>query len=132
MRMALMYADAAGAEPDAVTRSELLDLCVTCWRQAQFLRRWPGVGSSGRSFFLGTYELSPSVSVDLCSGLPSRQRHTQLGPKSRPSLAAQHQAGARFFAASQKCWRPPEGGPQAINRLGYQYQPYGPYGYPHT
>jgi hypothetical protein len=49
MRMALTYADAAGAEPDAVKRAELLDLCMTCWRQAQFLRRWPGVGSSGRS-----------------------------------------------------------------------------------
>jgi hypothetical protein len=41
MRMALTYADAAGAEPDAVKRSELLDLCMTCWRQAQLLRRWP-------------------------------------------------------------------------------------------
>ena len=38
MRMALTYADAAGAEPDAVKR---LDLCMTCWRQAQLLRRWP-------------------------------------------------------------------------------------------
>jgi hypothetical protein len=47
MRMALTYADAAGAEPDAVKRSELLDLCMTCWRQAQLLRRWPGV--SGRA-----------------------------------------------------------------------------------
>jgi len=36
-------ADAAGAEPDAVKRSELLDLCMTCWRQAQLLRRWPGI-----------------------------------------------------------------------------------------
>ena len=43
MRMALTYADAAGAEPDAVKRSELLDLCMTCWRQAQMLRRWPGL-----------------------------------------------------------------------------------------
>jgi hypothetical protein len=43
MRMALSYADAAGAEPDAVKRSELLDLCMTCWRQAQLLRRWPGI-----------------------------------------------------------------------------------------
>ena len=43
MRMALMYAAAAGAEPDAVKRSELLDLCMTCWRQAQMLRRWPGL-----------------------------------------------------------------------------------------
>jgi hypothetical protein len=43
MRMALTYADAAGAEPDAVKRAQLLDLCMTCWRQAQFLRRWPGV-----------------------------------------------------------------------------------------
>ena len=34
MRMALTYADAAGAEPDAVKRSELLE---------------PGVGSSERS-----------------------------------------------------------------------------------
>jgi hypothetical protein len=42
MRMALTYADAAGAEPDAMKRAELLDLCMTCWRQAQFLRRWPG------------------------------------------------------------------------------------------
>ena len=32
-------ADAAGAEPDAVKRSELLDLCMTCWRQAQLLRQ---------------------------------------------------------------------------------------------
>jgi hypothetical protein len=48
MRMALTYADAAGAEPDASKRAELLDLCMTCWR-AQLLRRWPGVGSSGRS-----------------------------------------------------------------------------------
>jgi hypothetical protein len=31
-----------GAEPDAVKRAELLDLCMTCWRQAQLLRRWPG------------------------------------------------------------------------------------------
>jgi hypothetical protein len=42
IRMALMYADA-----DAVKRAELLDLCMTCWRQAQFfaagrvLRLWP-------------------------------------------------------------------------------------------
>jgi hypothetical protein len=43
MRMALTYADAAGAEPDAVKRAELLDLCMTCWRQAQLLRRWPGL-----------------------------------------------------------------------------------------
>jgi hypothetical protein len=28
---------------DAVKRSELLDLCMTCWRQAQLLRRWPSV-----------------------------------------------------------------------------------------
>jgi hypothetical protein len=41
MRMALTYADAAGAEPDAVKRADLLDLCMTCWRQARFLRRWP-------------------------------------------------------------------------------------------
>jgi hypothetical protein len=41
--MALTYADAAGAEPDAVKRSELLDLCMTCWQQAQLLRRWPGL-----------------------------------------------------------------------------------------
>src|SRR5262249_24906064 len=34
MRMALTYADAAGAEPDAVKR---LDLCMTCWRQASVL-----------------------------------------------------------------------------------------------
>ena len=33
-----MYADAAGAEPDAVKRAELLGLCMTCWRQAQMLR----------------------------------------------------------------------------------------------
>jgi hypothetical protein len=26
---------AAGAEPDASKRAELLDLCMTCWRQAQ-------------------------------------------------------------------------------------------------
>src|SRR5262249_57342122 len=32
---AFTYADAAGAEPDAVKRAELLDLCMTCWRQAQ-------------------------------------------------------------------------------------------------
>ena len=43
MRMALTYADAAGAEPDASKRAELLDLCMTCWRQAQLLRRWPGI-----------------------------------------------------------------------------------------
>jgi hypothetical protein len=43
MRMALTYADAAGAEPDAVKRAQLLDLCMTCWRQAQLLRRWPGI-----------------------------------------------------------------------------------------
>ena len=43
MRMALTYADAAGAEPDAVKRAELLDLCMRCWRQAQMLRRWPGI-----------------------------------------------------------------------------------------
>ena len=44
MRMALTYADAAGAQPDAVKRSELLDLCMTCWRQARkMLRRWPGI-----------------------------------------------------------------------------------------
>jgi hypothetical protein len=43
MRMALTYADAAGAEPDAVKRAQLLDLCMTCWRQAQLLRRWPGL-----------------------------------------------------------------------------------------
>jgi hypothetical protein len=43
MRMALTYADAAGAEPDTVRRAELLDLCMTCWRQAQILRRWPGL-----------------------------------------------------------------------------------------
>jgi hypothetical protein len=43
MRMALTYADAAGAEPDASKRAELLDLCMTCWRQAQFLRRWPRI-----------------------------------------------------------------------------------------
>jgi hypothetical protein len=42
MRMALTYADAAGAEPDASKRAELLDLCMTCWRQAQLLRRYPG------------------------------------------------------------------------------------------
>jgi hypothetical protein len=42
MRMALTYADAAGAEPDASKRAELLDLCMTCWRQAQMLRRWRG------------------------------------------------------------------------------------------
>jgi hypothetical protein len=46
MRMALTHADAAGAEPDASKRSELLDLCITCWRQAQLLRRWPGVAAS--------------------------------------------------------------------------------------
>jgi hypothetical protein len=43
IQMALTYADVAGAEPDAVKRSELLDLCMTCWRQAQLLRRWPSV-----------------------------------------------------------------------------------------
>ena len=50
MRMALTYADAAGAEPDASKRAELLDLCMTCWPQAQLLkqahlplRRWPGI-----------------------------------------------------------------------------------------
>jgi hypothetical protein len=41
MRMALTYADAAGAEPDAARRAELLDLCMTCWRQAHLIRRWP-------------------------------------------------------------------------------------------
>jgi hypothetical protein len=41
--MALTDADAAGAEADAVKRAELLDLCMTCWRQAQLLRRWPGI-----------------------------------------------------------------------------------------
>jgi hypothetical protein len=30
MRVALTYADAAGAEPDAVKRAQLLDLCMTC------------------------------------------------------------------------------------------------------
>jgi hypothetical protein len=45
MRMALTYADAAGAEPDASKRAELLDLCVTCWRQAQLLRRWPRISA---------------------------------------------------------------------------------------
>jgi hypothetical protein len=45
MRMALTYADAAGAEPDAVKRAELLDLCMVCWRQARMLRRWPGVAA---------------------------------------------------------------------------------------
>ena len=41
--MALTYADAAVAEPDAVKRAELLDLCMTCWRQAQLgLRRLAG------------------------------------------------------------------------------------------
>jgi len=39
MRMALTYADAARVEPDAVKRAELLDLCMTCWRQAQLLRQ---------------------------------------------------------------------------------------------
>jgi hypothetical protein len=43
MRMALTYADAAGAEPDAAKRAELLDLCTICWRQAQILRRWPSL-----------------------------------------------------------------------------------------
>jgi hypothetical protein len=46
MRMALTYADAAGAEPDAQKRAELLDLCMACWRQAQFLRRWPRISTS--------------------------------------------------------------------------------------
>jgi hypothetical protein len=41
--MALTYADAAGADPDASKRAEVLDLCMTCWRQAQLLRRWPGI-----------------------------------------------------------------------------------------
>jgi hypothetical protein len=45
MRMALTYADAAGAEPDAARRAELLDLCMTCWRRAQRLRRYPGMAS---------------------------------------------------------------------------------------
>jgi len=45
MRMALAYA--AGAEPDASKRAELLDLCMTCWRQAHLLRRRPGL--SGRA-----------------------------------------------------------------------------------
>ena len=39
------FADAAGAEPDGVKRAELLDLCMTCWRQAQMLRRWPGMAA---------------------------------------------------------------------------------------
>jgi hypothetical protein len=52
MRMALMYADAAGAEPDASKRAELLDLCMTCWRQAQLLRRWPDI--AGRALPAGT------------------------------------------------------------------------------
>jgi hypothetical protein len=43
MRTALVYADAAGAEPDAARRVELLDLCMACWRQAQLLRRYPGI-----------------------------------------------------------------------------------------
>jgi hypothetical protein len=30
MRMALTYTDAAGAEPDASKRADLLDLCMTC------------------------------------------------------------------------------------------------------
>ena len=47
MRMALIYADAAGAQPDAVKRSELLDLCMICWRQAQMLRTWPGIAVVG-------------------------------------------------------------------------------------
>jgi hypothetical protein len=48
MRMSLTYADAAGAEPDAVKRAELLDLCMTCWRQAQLL------GRCGRNPLVGT------------------------------------------------------------------------------
>jgi len=43
---------AQGAEPDAAKRSELLDLCMTCWRQAQFLRRWPGIPARARGLFL--------------------------------------------------------------------------------
>jgi len=39
----LTYADATGAEPDAAMRAELLDLCITWWRQAPLLRRRPGV-----------------------------------------------------------------------------------------
>jgi hypothetical protein len=31
------------AHADALKRAELLDLCMTCWRQAQLLRRWPGI-----------------------------------------------------------------------------------------
>jgi hypothetical protein len=55
MRMALTYADAAGAEPDAIKRSELLDLCMTCWRQAQLLRRCrvPAQPDARRGFFSG-------------------------------------------------------------------------------
>jgi len=45
MRMALTYADAAGAEPDAVKRSELLDLCMTCWRQAPRNRSSAAIGA---------------------------------------------------------------------------------------
>ena len=45
MRMALTYAGATGAEPDASKRADLLDLCMTCWRQAQLLRRWPAVAA---------------------------------------------------------------------------------------
>jgi hypothetical protein len=96
---ALMYADAAGAEPGLN-----LSTCVTCWRQAQLLRRWPGVGSSGRSkpqpgFFRGIDELSPFVSVDLFSGLPSRQRQTQLARKASPAWPRNTRLGLLFYGS---------------------------------
>jgi hypothetical protein len=45
MRMALMYADAGGAEPDAARRARAPRSVHGLLRQAHLLRRYPGVAS---------------------------------------------------------------------------------------
>jgi hypothetical protein len=45
LRHSLRLAEKAGNEPDAIQREQLIHQCMACWRAAQRLRRWPGMGS---------------------------------------------------------------------------------------
>jgi hypothetical protein len=45
LRHALRLAALAGEEQDAVRADALIAECITCWRAAQRLRRWPSPAS---------------------------------------------------------------------------------------